>query len=506
MKKFSDLSLMLVALVFGLLVVLLTVSETQAQSGSRTEQRAGSDERSDSRDRGASRSRSRSRSSRSSRSSSRGGSSSRSTRSRRSGDEDLNETGDDAEEQTPLSAEAEAAIEKLASINQAIVQNRRAIDQAFRDLPIGFSPVQQEKQKLIDQLNLRGEQLEAALIEQGIAVFRLAPLREQVSTRIVLNKLSESLSPKSPDARFDPALALEITDLIREQTKAPWNLLMQAFKASYALQNFERAREILDELEEFGPVKDIYYEVLEETSDAWQEELATRRQESLTGDLPYAIVETSEGTFKIELFENQATMTVYDFVSRAEAGDYDGLPFFVVRPGEFARCGWSLETGQPANDTISSEAQKEQARKHFTGSVSMVTFDDQTTSSVFQICHQPNFAFNGKHTVFGRIVDFEKPVDGEEATEDALDEKVTKDALDIVLQLKPFDGTRYSAKLDEASKINKITIMNKRSHDYKSTIATNSAPVTNLDEPPEVNTSDEQSSSFDLLPQGSGRN
>ena len=493
MKKLSDLSLILVALVLGLMVVLLTISETQAQSDSRTNQRAGSDKRTDSRSRAASRSSSRSRN----RSSSRGGSSSRSTRSRRSGDDGEKKTEDNAKELPPLSAEAEAAIEKLATINQNIVQNRRDVDQAFRDLPIGFSPVQQQKQQLIDELNARGEQLEAALIEQGIAVFRLAPLREQTSTRIVVNKLTESLSPKSPDARYDPQLALEITDLIREQTKVPWNVLMKAFQASYAVQDFERARKVLDELEEVAPVKDVYYEVLEETSDAWQEELAIRRQESLTGDLPYAIVETSEGTFKIELFENQATMTVYDFVSRAEAGDYDGLPFFVVRPGEFSRVGWSLETGQPANDTISSEAQKEQARKHFTGSVSMVTFDDQTTSSVFQICHQPNFAFNGKHTVFGRIVDFEKTVDGK---------TVVEDALDVVYQMKPFDGTRYSAQLDEASKVLKITIMNKRSHDYKSTIATASAPVTNLDEPPEVNTSDEQSSSFDLLPQGSGRN
>ena len=481
MKKLFDLSSIWVALVLGLLVVLLIASETQAQSSSRSRQRDGSNLRSDSRGRSAARS----------------ARSSRSTRSRRSADEDDAETEDAAEKLPPLSAEAEAAIEKLAAISQKIVDNRRAVDQAFRDLPLGFSPDQKQQQDLIDRLNLQSEKFEADLIEQGVKVFRLAPLREQTSTRIVIEKLNESLSPKSPDARYNPALALEITDLIRERTEVPWNFLMKAFKASYALQDFERAREVLDELEEFGPVKDIYYEVLESTNAAWQEELAIRRQESQTGDLPFAVVETSEGTFKIELFENEATKTVYDFVSRAEAGDYDGLPFFVVRSGEYARSGWSKQTGQPANDSISSEAKNEKARKHFTGSVSMVSFDGKTTSSVFQICHQPNFAFNGKHTVFGRIVDFEGSVDGQ---------PVTKDALDVVYQLKPFDGTRYSAELGESSKILKITIKNKRAHDYKSTIATANSPVTNLDEPPEVNTSDVQSSSFDLLPQGSGQN
>jgi len=213
--------------------------------------------------------------------------------------------------------------------------------------------------------------------------------------------------------------------------------------------------------------------------------------ETATGDLPYAVVETSEGKFIIELFENQATLTVYDFVTRAESGFYDGLPFHRVRPGEFAQVGWSRQTRGPANDTISSEAEKEKARKHFAGSVSMVSGDGETTSSVFQICHQPNVTLNGKHTVFGRVVNFEET-----------------DALDVVYNLNTIDASRFASSLNEPSKIVKITIKNKRNHDYKSNTSPDSSdsPSTSASPITRSGNNAEESSSFDLLPQGGAQN
>jgi len=503
MKNYFQVPLFAIAVV----IVLLVVGDSLAQSGSASRGQSGSASRRSFPARGSTSTGSGSKSSigrfpsrssysgrgSSTRSSYSGrGSSTRSTRSRSREALEVKET------EEPISPEAQAALEEMNIIRNKIVANRKQVDQLFREMPIGFDSGQANKQKQIDLAREQGKILQSQLIEQGINVFRLAPMRERKSTQIVLAKLVESLKPSTPEAKFDPKTAMEISKLLLEQEKLPWNLLMKAFMASYAVHDFEQASLILDRLEEFGPVKDVYYEVLEETSQGWQEELAIRRMETTTGDLPYAIVETSEGKFKIELFENQATLTVYDFISRAESGFYTGLPFHLVRPGKFAQVGWSRETRLPANDTISSEAQKEKARRHFAGSVSMVSTDRQTTSSVFQICHQPNPDFDGVHTVFGRVVDFEETVDGKTTSEDALD---------VVYRLNTVDAARFT-NLTKPSQIIKITIENKRAHDYKASASTAAASTTTAETSPITQTGgvDEESSSFDLLPQGATQN
>jgi cyclophilin family peptidyl-prolyl cis-trans isomerase len=469
MKDYFQIPLFFIAVV----IVLLVVGNSLAQSNNRSS-RSGLSSRSFDRDTSSSRNVS----------STRGrGSSNRSRQGREA--LELDET------EEPLSQEAQAAIEELNIIQNKITANRKQIDQLFREMPIGFDNAQVTKQKQIDMAKERAKVLNNEMIEQGIKIFRLAPMQERRSTNIVLAKLFDSLNPTSPESKFDPKTAMEISKLILTQERVPWKILMKAFMASYAVHDFEQASMILDRLEETAPVKDVYYEVLEKTSQAWQEEQLIRRLETATGDLPYAIVETTEGKFKIELFENQATLTVYDFISRAEGG--------WVRPGKFARVGWSRETRGPANDTISSEAQKEKARKHFAGSVSMVSTDGQTTSSVFQICHQPKPEFDGVHTVFGRVVDFEETVDGE---------TVSEDALDVVYRLKTIDASRFSSSLNQPSGIVKITIHNKRAHDYKpnASTASTTSPTAKTSPISQAGDLDENSSSFDLLPQGATQN
>jgi cyclophilin family peptidyl-prolyl cis-trans isomerase len=477
MKNYSEVPLFAIAVV----IVLLVVGDSLAQSNRRSS-RSGSSTRPSARDASSTRNGSSTRAR---------GSSSRSRQNREALDVE------DTEE--PLSPQAQAAINEMMVIRNKIADNRKRIDQLFREMPIGFDNAQMEKQKQIDVAKEQGKVLKRQMTEQGIKVFRLAPMRERISSNIVVAKLSDSLAPATPDSKFDPKTAMEISKLILDQERLPWQILMKAFKACYANHEFEQASLILDRLEEFGPVKDSYYEVLEETSQAWQDELLIRRLETATGDLPYAVVETSEGKFIIELFENQATLTVYDFIARAESGFYDGLPFHWVRPAKFARVGWSRETRGPANDTISSEAQKEKARKHFAGSVSMVSADGQTTSSVFQICHQPNLDFNGQHTVFGRVVDFKETVEGETTPEDALE---------IVYRLKTVDANRFNVNLAEASKIIKVTIKNKRAHDYKPSTSTTLAKPSSAKATPVIQTGGrvDESSSFDLLPQGGTQN
>lgn len=393
----------------------------------------------------------------------------------------------DASVRTPaLSPEATRAIEQFEMTRSKMYDNQQQIDTLYRTMPIGFLQRQKEHQNKIRELTEQNQSLTQTLHEQAMEVFQITPFGHRAATNIVVDKLVTSLSPRTPDQHFDPQSALKISRLLIDDPNATWQALMKAFTAAYAVHDFELARETLDRLEAFGPVKDVYYNVLEETNTNWQNELFTRRQESETGDLPSAIVETTEGTFRIELFENQAPATVANFISLAEKGFYDGLSFFQVKPGKFAAagCPYGSGTGDAGYRTV-SEFDREQARHHFAGTVSMRTADDGTAGSIFLICHQPDLSMDDRNTAFGRVV---------------------QDGIETVYQLKTHDGTMFSARKSDESKIVRITIENKRDHSYEPVMATSAVTSSPVDTLPSNEPIDAAPSSFDLLPQSGSPN
>ncbi len=121
---------------------------------------------------------------------------------------------------------------------------------------------------------------------------------------------------------------------------------------------------------------------------------------------PYVFIETNKGLMKVELFFNDAPETVRNFINLVEKGFYNGLTFHRVIDGFIIQggCPNGNGTGGPGY-TIKCETERNPG-KHLRGSLSMAhTGKKDTGGSQFFICLSPQEHLDGKHTVFGCVVD-----------------------------------------------------------------------------------------------------
>ena len=151
-----------------------------------------------------------------------------------------------------------------------------------------------------------------------------------------------------------------------------------------------------------------------EYPELWARELEIRSAEAVADDLPRAELITSQGVIVVELFENEAPNTVANFISLAGTGYYNGIRFHRVIPNFMSQCGdpnSRLDAdGTPGQGgpgyRIPDEHEREGARNHFTGSLAMAnTGSPNTGGSQFYITHTAPAHLNGKHTVFGRVLE-----------------------------------------------------------------------------------------------------
>jgi cyclophilin family peptidyl-prolyl cis-trans isomerase len=89
-----------------------------------------------------------------------------------------------------------------------------------------------------------------------------------------------------------------------------------------------------------------------------------------------------------------------------EKGFYAGTPFHRVIPEFMAQGGdpTGRGTGGPGY-VIPCETDEPHARKHFRGSLSMAHAGKDTGGSQFFLTFRPNENLDGKHTVFGRVIE-----------------------------------------------------------------------------------------------------
>lgn len=116
-----------------------------------------------------------------------------------------------------------------------------------------------------------------------------------------------------------------------------------------------------------------------------------------------AIMETSQGTINLELFDADAPNTVKNFVDLAEKGFYDDLAFHRVIPNFMIQggCPKGNGTGGPGYK-IKCEIN---SNKHLAGTLSMAHAGRDTGGSQFFICHSPQSHLDGVHTTFGKTED-----------------------------------------------------------------------------------------------------
>jgi peptidyl-prolyl cis-trans isomerase B (cyclophilin B) len=128
-----------------------------------------------------------------------------------------------------------------------------------------------------------------------------------------------------------------------------------------------------------------------------------------------AVIKTSKGDIKLRLFAEKTPITVANFVNLARKGYYDGLTFHRVIPDFMIQggCPQGTGTGGPG---YRFEDEFSPALKHDApGKLSMANAGPGTNGSQFFITHVKTPWLDGRHTVFGEVVD-----SGDQAVVDAI--------------------------------------------------------------------------------------
>ena len=114
--------------------------------------------------------------------------------------------------------------------------------------------------------------------------------------------------------------------------------------------------------------------------------------------------DTSRGLIKVELFADKAPLTVANFVNLAQRGFYDGLNFHRVI-ADFMIQGGCPEGSGRGGPGYRFEDETNNGVRHERGVLSMANAGPNTNGSQFFITHIKTDWLDGKHTVFGKVVE-----------------------------------------------------------------------------------------------------
>ncbi len=116
-----------------------------------------------------------------------------------------------------------------------------------------------------------------------------------------------------------------------------------------------------------------------------------------------ATIETKKGDLVLELFASDVPVTVNNFVFLAREGFYDGTTFHRVIPDFMVQGGDPTGTGTGGPGY--SFADEFSEHTHVTGALSMANAGPNTNGSQFFITYAPQPHLDGKHSVFGQLID-----------------------------------------------------------------------------------------------------
>lgn len=126
---------------------------------------------------------------------------------------------------------------------------------------------------------------------------------------------------------------------------------------------------------------------------------------------PHAIFETSKGSFEVELYQDKAPKTVENFLNLTRKGFYNGVLFHRVIPD------FMVQTGDPNGDGTGGPGYEIQDEFHpdlkhdKKGVLSMANRGPNTGGSQFFITVAPAPWLDGRHAIFGQVVEGQEVVD-----------------------------------------------------------------------------------------------
>lgn len=164
-----------------------------------------------------------------------------------------------------------------------------------------------------------------------------------------------------------------------------------------------------------------------------------------------AEIATKHGTIHLKLFASQAPLTVANFANLARRGYYNGLTFhrvisdFMVQGG----CPSGSGTGGPGykfGDEIVSSLKHDRG-----GILSMANAGPGTNGSQFFITHTPTPWLDGKHTVFGAVIDAaDKAIVDKVRNGDTIDSIIVKGDAEPLFAKEKTQLDEWNAILDRA--------------------------------------------------------
>ncbi|MBX7167391.1 MAG: peptidylprolyl isomerase [Pirellulales bacterium] len=323
----------------------------------------------------------------------------------------------------------------FAKFKELIVQLRTLQEKYKLTKPDERPGVEAEFNAALAQGNELTPQLQAA----AEAEFKAAPNEDADCA----NFLASVVAAAAADDRYEEAD--RVAQILFDGNYPNKALCNEAGIAAFVLGDYDKAERLLKEGEAAGalnPLGKNYLGLVAEYRELSKQEQALRAAEATANDLPRVLLKTTKGDITIELFENEAPNTVANFISLVESGLYNGLTFHRVI-GNFMAQGGDPKgdgSGGPGYE-IACESYQPNHRNHFRGSLSMAHAGRDTGGSQFFLTFVPTAHLNGKHTVFGRVIE----------------------GMDVLPLLERTEG-RPNAKPD---KIIEATVLRKRDHEYK---------------------------------------
>jgi cyclophilin family peptidyl-prolyl cis-trans isomerase len=346
-----------------------------------------------------------------------------------------------------------------------VAQDAASANKAFVDLQNKWMTLEKkyhEKQqanpddKQLLAMRKESDKLLDALTTAGLEVYRIDPKGYPVVNQTLLAIANfHVLGDPNGDGgdQYEKALPL-VKQLIDAGAATDYPELWQLGAVSaYATNDYKLAQEYFikansagmsGKMDRLGQLARSFQESMGVTKNNWTQEELIRGAEKVADNLPRVKLTTSRGDVVIELFENEAPQAVANFLTLVKQGFYKDVPFHRVLPGFMAQGGDPTGTGGGGPGySIRCECFGPNYRKHFRGSLSMAHAGRDTGGSQFFLTYVPTTYLDGRHTVFGRVVE----------------------GMDVAASLKRRDPDRPGRS--EPDKILSAEVLRDRGHEYK---------------------------------------
>jgi len=310
----------------------------------------------------------------------------------------LGRAADTAAAAKPDPAAAKAAFEATAGEWKTLVGELHVLQAMYQQPKADKTAVEAKFDETMAKAQAVRQRLEGA----ALALIAVDP-EHQRSRQVLGESLAEAME------QDDPARAVDLAGAMAAAGAADGNVLALAATASLLLSRIDDAEEWVTRASKAGlpaaSTADLQKAIARDRPKV-EAEMAKRKAEAQADDLPRVKISTSSGDLVVELFENEAPNTVANFLTLVEKGFYDGTPFHRVIGGFMAQGGDPTGSGSGGpGHAIACECSAPGARKHFLGTLSMAHAGKDTGGSQFFLTFRPTEHLDGKHTVFGRVIE-----------------------------------------------------------------------------------------------------